>query len=77
MSNATATSGGNSTSINLSNGANGGFAAGSEIPYAMNGLADTNSAFTGEASSGTNRMTVVVQLVTISVSWSNPNTFRL
>ena len=71
LTSATVTSGGNSTSINLSNGASTD-TAGSEIANAMNGLADTTATY----DSGTNRMTVVAPGDT-SVSLSNPNTLSV
>tara|TARA_B100000212_G_scaffold278954_1_gene218667 strand:- start:319 stop:1800 length:1482 start_codon:yes stop_codon:yes gene_type:complete len=71
LTSATVTSGGNSTSINLSNGASTD-TAGSEIASAMNGLADTTATY----DSGTNRMTVVAPGDT-SVSLSNANTLSI
>ncbi len=71
LTSATITSGGNSTSINLSNGASTD-TAGSEIASAMNGLADTTATY----DSGTNRMTVVAPGDT-SVSLSNANTLSI
>ena len=53
LTSATVTGSGNSTSVNLSNGASTD-TAGSEIANAMNGLADTTATY----DSGTNRMTV-------------------
>ncbi|BAQ86949.1 hypothetical protein [uncultured Mediterranean phage uvMED] len=71
LTSATVTSGGNSTSVNLSNGASTD-TAGSEIASAMNGLADTTATY----DSGTNRMTVVAPGDT-SVSLSNPNSLSV
>jgi len=71
LTSATVTSGGNSTSINLSNGASTD-TAGSEIASAMNGLADTTATY----DNSTNRMTVVAPGDT-SVSLSNPNTLSI
>ena len=71
LTSATVTSGGNSTSVNLSNGASTD-TAGSEIANAMNGLADTTATY----DSGTNRMTVVSPNDT-SVSLANPNTLSV
>ena len=64
------TSGGNSTSVNLSNGASTD-TAGSEIANAMNGLADTTATY----DNSTNRMTVGSR--DTSVSLTNPNTLSV
>ena len=71
LTSATVTSGSNSTSVNLSNGAST-TTAGNEIASAMNGLADTTATY----DSGNKLMTVVASGDT-SVSLTNPNTLNV